>query len=111
VEQHQTVERLVKHIEGMYAFPYAEHVTPFNQLLRPSRLESIPEKEDDMIRVKTFGEPLVPFRARKELDELDARVNQFIAENGIMKVVSVSDSTTHDEGSTIGLIRVLVYEE
>ena len=64
-----------------------------------------------MIRVKTFGEPLEPFRARMELEELDTRVNQFIADNGIEKVISVSDSTTHEEGSTIGLIRVLVYEE
>ena len=64
-----------------------------------------------MIRVKTFGEPLEPFRARKELEELDTRVNQFIADNEIKKVISVSDSTTHEEGSTIGLIRVLVYEE
>ena len=64
-----------------------------------------------MIKVKTFGEPLEPFRARKELEELDARINQFIGENGIKRVISVSDSTTHEEGSTIGLIRVLVYEE
>lgn len=64
-----------------------------------------------MIRVKTFGEPLEMFRAHKELDELDSRVNQFIAEKGIKKVISVSDSTTNEEGSTIGLIRVLVYEE
>ena len=63
-----------------------------------------------MIKVKTFGEPLEPFRARKELDELDTRVNQFIRDNGIKQVLSVSDSTTHEEGSTIGLIRVLVYE-
>ena len=63
-----------------------------------------------MIKVKTFGEPLVPFRVRKELDDLDARVNQFIVDNGIGKVISVSDSTTHENGSTIGLIRVLVYE-
>lgn len=63
-----------------------------------------------MIKVKTFGEPLEPFRVRMELDDLDERVNAFIAENGIKKVVSVSDSTTHDDGSTIGLIRVLVYE-
>lgn len=64
-----------------------------------------------MIRVKTFGEPLEPFRVRMELDELDARVNQFISDNGVRKVLSVSDSTTHEEGSTIGLIRVLVYED
>jgi len=64
-----------------------------------------------MIKVKTFGEPLEPFRARKELDELDARINQFISENGIKQVISVSDSTTNEDGSTIGLIRVLVYED
>lgn len=31
-----------------------------------------PQQEDDMIKVKTFGEPLEPFRARMELD---TRVN------------------------------------
>ena len=50
------------------------------------------------------------FRVHKELIELDARVNDFIRENGITKVISVSDSTTMEEGKTIGLIRVLVYE-
>jgi len=64
-----------------------------------------------MIKVKTFGEPLVPFKAQRELNELDARVNAFLLENGIRKVISVSDSTTSEEGSTIGLIRTLVYEE
>lgn len=63
-----------------------------------------------MIKVKTFGEPLEAFRTRKELDELDARVNQFIQENRISKVISVSDSVTSENGSTIGLIRVLVYD-
>jgi hypothetical protein len=63
-----------------------------------------------MIKVKTFGEPLVPFKAQRELDELDARVNAFIRDNHIQKVISVSDSTTNEEGSTIGLIRTLVYE-
>ncbi|MFO7577233.1 MAG: hypothetical protein R6W66_05845 [Pelovirga sp.] len=64
-----------------------------------------------MTKVKTFGEPLEPFRARMEMDELDARVNRFIVDNGIRKIISVSDSTTHEQGSTIGLIRVLVYED
>lgn len=63
-----------------------------------------------MVKVKTFGEPLKPFKAQMELDELDARVNAFISENDITKVISVSDSTTSEEGSTIGLIRTLVYE-
>lgn len=64
-----------------------------------------------MIKVKTFGEPLEVFRAHKELIELDTRVNNFIRESGINKVISVSDSTTMEDGKTIGLIRVLVYEE
>jgi hypothetical protein len=64
-----------------------------------------------MIKVKTFGEPLQPFKAQRELKELDERINRFIAESGIQRVISVSDSTTSEEGSTCGLIRVLVYEE
>ena len=63
-----------------------------------------------MVKVKTFGEPLKPFKARMELDELDARVNAFIQDNGITRVISVSDATTSEEGSTIGLIRTLVYD-
>ncbi len=64
-----------------------------------------------MIKVKTFGEPLKPFKVHQELDELDARVNNFIAEKKISKVVSVSDTATTEDGSTIGLIRTLVYED
>ncbi len=64
-----------------------------------------------MVKVKTFGEPLQPFKAQRELDELDARVNRFIVANGIARVLSVSDSTTVEAGNTCGLIRVLVYEE
>jgi hypothetical protein len=64
-----------------------------------------------MIKVKTFGEPLQPFRAQRELDDLDERVNQFIQSNAILRVLSVSDSTTVEAGNTCGLIRVLVYEE
>jgi hypothetical protein len=63
-----------------------------------------------MVKVKTFGEPLQPFRAQRELGELDERVNQFIVDNGISRVISVSDSTTVEGGNTCGLIRVLVYE-
>lgn len=64
-----------------------------------------------MIKVKTFGEPLKPFKAHQQLDEIDARVNDFIVENKIKKVISLSDTTTSDKGSTIGLIRTLVYED
>ena len=64
-----------------------------------------------MIKVKTFGEPLMPFKAQRELLELDERINRFVAENGIKRILSVSDSTTSEEGNTCGLIRVLVYED
>jgi len=64
-----------------------------------------------MVKVKTFGEPLEAFKTQRELNELDARVNAFIRENNIQKVISVCDSTTSEEGSTIGLIRTLVYEK
>ena len=64
-----------------------------------------------MIKIKTFGEPLQPFKAHRELDELDERINQFIVDNNIKQVISVSDSTTVEGGNTCGLIRTLVYEE
>ncbi len=64
-----------------------------------------------MIKVKTFGEPLAPFKAQRELLELDERVNAFIRDHNIRKVISVSDSATTEEGMTIGLVRVLVYED
>lgn len=63
-----------------------------------------------MIKVKTFGEPLKPFKAQTELNELDERVNEFIVRNEVKKVISISDTTTNEEGNTIGLVRVMVYE-
>ena len=83
----------------------------YRESKRSSRYKAILKKEAAMIKVKTFGEPLKPFKVHQELDELDARVNRFIADNGINKVVSLSDTATTEEGSTIGLIRTLVYEE
>jgi hypothetical protein len=68
-------------------------------------------QEAAMIRVKTFGEPLAPFKAQMELKELDARVNDFIHDNQVKKVISISDAATTEEGSTIGLVRVMVYED
>lgn len=64
-----------------------------------------------MIRIKTFGEPLAPFKAQMELKELDARINDFIRDNQVKKVISLSDAATTEEGSTIGLVRVMVYED
>jgi len=65
-----------------------------------------------MIKVKSFTSPLKIFHAHRELDELDKEVSDFIASRGIRKVISISDSsTTGTSGETIGLIRLLAYEE
>jgi hypothetical protein len=65
-----------------------------------------------MIKVKTFTSQLKIFHTRQELDDLDKEINEFIASRGIRKVISVSDaSTTGDKGETIGLVRVLAYDE
>ena len=64
-----------------------------------------------MVKVKTFTTPLKIFHIKKELDDLDSMVNDFIAKNNVKKVISVSDTgTTDDKGETIGLIRVISYE-
>ena len=64
-----------------------------------------------MIKVKTFATPLKIFHAKEELDNLDHTVNQFIQDNNVQKIISVSDTcTTDDRGSTIGIIRVVTYE-
>jgi hypothetical protein len=65
-----------------------------------------------MIEVKTFTQVLQIFKTAKELDDLDRRVNDFLREKGIQKVVSVSDATTTDDkGATMGIIRVVAYEK
>jgi hypothetical protein len=65
-----------------------------------------------MIKVKTFTQVLEIFKTHKELESLDSAVNDFINENNVKKVVSVSDTTTsEDSGATIGIIRVLTYEK
>jgi len=64
------------------------------------------------IKVKSFGMEIRPMKTMQELDTLDEEVNAFIARNGVKKVVSVSDSsTTDDKGETIGLVRVVAYED
>lgn len=64
-----------------------------------------------MIQVKSFGEPLQPFKTRQELDELDQQVNDFLRQRNISRVISVSDVATSENGSTIGLVRVVTYED
>ena len=64
------------------------------------------------IKVKSFGMEIRPLKTMHELKALDDAVNAFIAQNGVKKVVSVSDSpTTDDKGETIGLVRVVAYED
>ncbi|WP_298266811.1 hypothetical protein [Geobacter sp.] len=63
-------------------------------------------------KVKTFGMEIRPMKTMHELAELDAQVNRFVAENGVKRLISVSDTpTTDDTGETIGLVRVISYED
>jgi hypothetical protein len=63
-----------------------------------------------MFQVKTFGEPLQPFKTRRELEELDARVNAFLEEQKVTRVVSIKDTPTTENGTVIGLVRLVVFE-
>ncbi|MBI2328688.1 MAG: hypothetical protein HYU85_03510 [Chloroflexi bacterium] len=65
-----------------------------------------------MVKIKTFTSEIKIFHTKQELNQLDEQVNRFISEQGIKKVISVSDAcTTDDRGATIGIIRTLAYEE
>ncbi len=65
-----------------------------------------------MVKVKSFGSQFKIFHIAKELADLDKQVGDFIAESDINKVISVSDATTtNTDGATMGIIRVLTYEE
>ena len=65
-----------------------------------------------MIKVKTFASPLKVFHVKEQLESLDTMINQFIAENNIEQIISVSDTcTTDDTGASIGIIRVVSYQE
>ncbi|HUV08049.1 MAG TPA: hypothetical protein VMX75_10000 [Spirochaetia bacterium] len=65
-----------------------------------------------MIKVKTFTSELKIFKTIGELTDLDEKVNTFIRDNGIKRVVSVSDACTTDEsGATMGVIRIVAYEQ
>jgi len=67
--------------------------------------------EKKKIMVKTFTTEVKIFQTMKELEALDEKVNRFILQNRVKRVVSVSDTaTTDDSGATIGLVRVLAYE-
>jgi hypothetical protein len=69
------------------------------------------QKKEKGFKVKTFVTEVKIFQTMKELRALDVQVNRFMVENGVKKMISVSDATTTDNtGATIGLIRVLAYE-
>jgi hypothetical protein len=64
------------------------------------------------MKVKTFTSELKPFHTMRELETLDDQVNTFLKENDIHSVVSVSDTCTADDsGATIGIIRVIAYDD
>ena len=63
-----------------------------------------------MIKVKTFTNEMRVMHVMKELEELDTQVNDFLARQEVKNVISVSDSCTSGDGSTIGIIRVVTYE-
>jgi hypothetical protein len=65
-----------------------------------------------MVKVKTFTMPLKIFETVRELEALDEQVNSFISQKGGKKIISTSDACTTDaNGGTIGIIRVVAYEE
>lgn len=65
-----------------------------------------------MYKVKTFGTDMKVFHVREELQALDERVNRFFAERPQARLVGVSDMpVTDDSGATIGMLRVVAYEE
>jgi len=63
-------------------------------------------------KVKSFGMEIRPMKTMQELHQLDDAVNAFLADNNVKNVISVSDiSTADDSGETIGMIRVVTYEQ
>jgi hypothetical protein len=63
-----------------------------------------------MIRVRTFATPIKIFATMRELNDLDAEVQQFLQDEAADKVFSMTDTTTvGDNGETIGLMRAVVY--
>ena len=65
-----------------------------------------------MIKVRTFTSQLKIFHMMQEIAELDEQVNEFISSNRIRNVMSTSDAlTTGGDGETVGIVRVLTYEE
>ncbi len=65
-----------------------------------------------MYKVKTFGTDMKVFHVHEELERLDEEVNRFFADRPRARLIGVSDMPVTDEsGTTIGLLRVVAYEE
>ncbi len=63
-------------------------------------------------KVKTFGMEIRPMKTMQELHQLDDQVNDFMGGGNAKKLISVSDASVSDDtGETIGLIRVIAYED
>lgn len=64
-----------------------------------------------MPKVVTFTSDLRIFKTAGQLLELDEKVNEYIKDNHVKQIYSVSDTTTADEGgATMGIIRVMAYD-
>ncbi len=65
-----------------------------------------------MYKVKSFGTDLRVFHVHEELERLDREVNRFFESRPNARLVGVSDMpVTDDKGDTVGLVRVVAYEE
>jgi hypothetical protein len=65
-----------------------------------------------MIKVKTFTSQMKIFHVTQELADLDKSVSDFLSSEKVKRVISISDSVTSGtHGETIGIIRVVAYEE
>lgn len=65
-----------------------------------------------MYKVKTFGTDMKVFHVHKELEQLDREVNDFFAARPQASLVGVSDMAVGDDrGATIGMVRVVAYQE
>jgi len=68
--------------------------------------------EKKSLKVKTFDADRKELKAMRERPGVDDQVNKFIRAKKVKKVIGASDTTTTDiSGASIGLIRVLVYED
>jgi len=65
-----------------------------------------------VIKVKSFTSEIKVFETMRELGRIDELVNRFLVDQKVKKIHSVSDCcTTDNSGATIGLIRVVCYED